>query len=199
MENLQKASKNRNWPLILGISIPVLMVFLIILSIYLPNFLRKPKYNFLFVLGPQNAYRSLSPVPGNNMVARTVNVFEVQNNKVVIIPKTYYYYIGDQVDQPNKLYVYNVQENRSKEISIDDAKNYTLDASTIAPDGFELKSGGYNDGFFPFFYGGNSDYNSKYLKKGVSSQKLNLPAYSGYAGSYYYYDNNFQFLGWAGN
>ena len=82
------------------------------------------------------------------------------------------------------------KKNEAKEISFADAQNLDLDSNVKSPDDFEVVYGSRGDGFFPFFWGGGTDYNARYLKGHNVSKKLNLQLNGG---SYY---NNFRFIGW---
>ncbi|MDE2439283.1 MAG: hypothetical protein KGN01_07890 [Patescibacteria group bacterium] len=166
----------KNITLIVGISIPVLMILFVAASIYLPGLFVQPKYNFLYVSGDDYYYYNQYQ-------------YSVQNGKLV----------RNEITRPEgqtyppqrdvKLYVYDVAKNESKEISFAEAQNLNLDSSNVSPDGFEVTYGSRGDGFFPFFFYSGTDYNNRYLKGHNVSKKLNLQL----SGSYY---NNFRFIGW---
>lgn len=170
----------KNITLVLGISIPILMILFVAGSIYLPGLFIKPHFNFLYVSGDDYYYNY------NNG-----QQYSVQNDRLV----------KNEIKQPEnpnynppryeaKLYLYDVTKNESKEISFADAQNLNLDSNIKSPDDFEVVYGSRDDGFFPFFWGGGTDYNARYLKGHNVSKKLNLQL----NGSSYYY--NFRFLGW---
>jgi hypothetical protein len=87
------------------------------------------------------------------------------------------------------MYVHDVKNNQSKEISFEEAQKLRLDPSIKSPDGYEVSRGGYNGGGF-LFSGGGSDYTHWYIKGYNRSKQLELKQNSGA-----YYDN-FKFLGW---
>ncbi len=164
---METAKKNIN--VILGISIPILMILFVAGSIYLPGLFTKPHFNFLYV--SNNNYSSQQPY------------YLVQNGKLVENQNH-----GSSTGIT--LYVYNVAKNEAKEISFADTQTLSLDSVTQSPDGFEIVYGSNGDGFFPFFYGSGTGYNTQYIKGHNTSKKLNLQL----NGRYHY--NNFQFLGW---
>lgn len=166
----------KNITLIVGISIPVLMIMLIAGSIYLPGIFIKPKVNFLYAYGDDYYGREKYSIQNGKLVKRENNQYE---------PPSYYQPPGE-----SKLYFYDVTKNESWEISFEDAQNLNLDNSAKSSDGFEVISRSGGDGFFPFFGGSSSDYNARYLKGHNVSKKLNLQR----KGGSYYYD--FRFLGW---
>ena len=168
----------KNITLVLGISIPILMILLVAGSIYLPGLFIKPHFNFLYVSGDDYYYYNQRQ-------------YSVQNGKLV----------KNEIKQPenqnynppqdeSKLHLYDVTKNESREISFAEAQNLNLDSNTKSPDDFEIVYGSRGDGFFPFFWVGETDYNTRYLKGHSVSKRLNLQL----NGSSYYY--NFRFLGW---
>lgn len=170
----------KNITLIIGISIPILMILFVAGSIYLPGLFVKPHFNFLYVSGNDSYYYYSNGYQ-----------YSVQNGKLV----------KNELKQPenqsynpprveSRLYIYDVVKNEAREISFTDAQNLNLDSNTKSPDNFEVVYGSHGDGLFPFFWGGGTDYNAKYLKGHNVSKKLNLQLNGG---SHY---NNFRFIGW---
>ncbi len=166
----------KNITLVIGISIPILMILFVAGSIYLPGLFIQPKYNFVYVSSDDSYYYSQYQ-------------YSVQNGKIV---RNETQRPEGQTYQPQidvKLYVYDVAKNESKEISFEEAQNLTLDSKNISPDGFEITYGSSGEGFFLFFFYSRTDYNTRYLKGHNVSKKLNLQL----SGSYY---NDFRFIGW---
>lgn len=167
----------KNITLIIGISIPVLMILFVAGSIYIPGLFIKPHVNFLYVSGDDYYYDQ--------------GHFTVQKGKLVKKeikqPENQGYY---QPRGESKLFVHDVAKNESREISFEEAQNLNLDSSVKSSDGFEIVNGSHSDGFFPFFLGSGTDYNSRYLKGHNISKKLNLQL----DGRSYYY--GFRLLGW---
>lgn len=163
----------KNITLIVGTSIPILMILFVAGSIYLPGLFVQSKYNFLYVSGDDYYYYY------------DQYQYSVQNGKLVRSeiqrPENQNY----QPQREVKLYVYDVAKNESKEIFYAEAQNLNLDSNVKSPDGFEIVYGSRGDGFFP----SERDYNTRYLKGHNVSKKINLQL----SGSYY---NNFRFIGW---
>lgn len=167
----------KNITLVLGISIPILMILFVAGSVYLPGLFIKPHFNFLY--GNDDSYYFYG------------YQYSVQNNKL----------IRNKIEEPAnpsynpprveaKLYIYDVTKNEAREISFTDAQNLNLDSNVKSPDGFEIVYGNRTDNFFPFFWGGRTDYNARYLKGHNVSKKLNLQQ----NGNPYY--NNISVIGW---
>jgi hypothetical protein len=180
MINLRK-----NASLILGISIPILMIILIIASIYIPGYFIKPKFNFLYVSGESGMYYHGQPL-------YIVENGKLLQNEITPPERKDYYYENNYYDPPKysgKFYIYNVTKNEAKEISFEMAQSLKIDSNKQSPDGFEVVYGNRSDGFLPFLYGSGSDYKTRYLKGHGVSNKLNLQLNSKYTS---YYD----FIGW---
>jgi hypothetical protein len=167
----------KNIPLIVGIAVPLLMIAFVAVSIYLPVFLTKPEYDFIYMSGGY----------GKDYY------YEVSNGKIVRIAIPQPEAPPGVFREPNlsdpKIYHYDVSEDKSTELTFEQAQNYSLDTNHKSPDGFEVTSGNYSSGF-PFF-GGNYDYNTKYIRGHNSARKLNLTLDGGM-----YYDN-FRLMGWV--
>lgn len=170
----------KNITLVIGISIPILMILFVAGSIYLPGLFVKPHFNFLYVSGDDyyNNYNNWQQ-------------YSVQNDRLV----------KNEIKQPkdannnpprgeSKLYLYDVTKNESKEIAFADTQGLNLDPNIKSPDDFEVVYGSRGEDFFPFFWSGGIDYNARYLKGHNVSKKLNLQL----NGNQYYY--SFRFLGW---
>ena len=170
----------KNITLLMGVSIPILMILFVAGSIYLPGLFIKPHFNFVYVSGDEpyyyynNGYRYF--VQNNKLVRNEIKQLENQNYSPLRVE--------------SKLYYYDVAKNEAKEISFADAQNLSLDSNTKSPDDFEVVYGSRGGGFFPFFWSVGTDYNARYLKGHNVSKKLNLQLNEG---SPY---GNFRFIGW---
>ncbi len=94
-----------------------------------------------------------------------------------------------------RIFLHDTKKNESREISLTEAQMLTLNNLLTSPDGVTVSSNySYNGGgdfLFLFGGGGRSSY-GYYLTKGKSKSKLNLINNT----DQYYYQNNFQFIGW---
>ena len=93
--------------------------------------------------------------------------------------------------------MHDTKKNENKEISLLDVQKLKLSGLLTSPDGVTVSSGYSPTGgcgeFFIFGGCGGSSSYGYYLAKGRSRSKLNLINNS----DSYYYNNNFQFLGWV--
>ena len=170
----------KNISLVLGVSIPILMILFVAGSIYLPGLFIQPRFNFLYISGSDGYYYNNGQqysVQNDRLVKNETKQLENQN-----------------YNQPRgeaKLFIYDVVKNESEQISFEDGQKLNLDSSIKSPDGFEVVYGSRGDDFFPFFFSSRTDYNTRYLKGHNVSKKLNVQL------SESYYD--FWFLGWIKN
>ena len=170
-----ETSKNKvakNWSLILGLSIPFLMVMFIALSIYAPRLFDNtpaPSINFIYTSAYTHPHR-----------------LEVRKNKLEWTKgESANDHQADAYETPPKIYLHDVKKNKSREIDLDEAKNLLLDSSALAPDGYRIEQSRHH-GFFLFDYNYSRD---RFLVKGHATHKLNLE----FENSSYY---NFRFLAW---
>lgn len=157
-------------PLILALAIPILMIIFVAASIYLPGIFFKPKYDFIYLVG--DSYYSQE--------------YGEKNNKLVYNPKLRDYY---SPPTETKIFYYDINQNKSREISFAEAQILNLDSNSQSPDGFQIVYGSSESGVFPFFFYTNRDYNSRYIQGHNVSRKLNINL----ARNYY---DQFQFIGW---
>ncbi|OGX24547.1 MAG: hypothetical protein A3D10_08330 [Omnitrophica WOR_2 bacterium RIFCSPHIGHO2_02_FULL_48_11] len=168
-----------NIPLIIGLSIPALMIVFVALSIYLPTFFVQPKINFLYSSGGD--YYSASRY--------TVRDHHLAENEIRY-PENYATARWPEV----RLFVHDVVKNTSREITPSEAQTLYLDSQTESPDGFSVVSGSGDGGLISiFFFAGIDSYYQKYIKRGNFSRKLNLTPDVGRDN---YYNNQIRFIGW---
>lgn len=166
----------RNISLIIGISIPILMIIFVAGSIYLPGLLIQPQTNFLYVSNSNPIYLNseLYSVADGKIIKTEAEPTKKPTN----IP----------IQNEPQLFIHNVVENKSQKISFEKAQNLDLDSSIESPDGFEVVYGSRDSGFL--FFSPGRDYDSRYLKGHNISKRLNLEA------SNKRFSNNIVFLGW---
>jgi len=171
----------KNIPLIVGISIPILMILFVAASIYLPLLFMhtKPEFNFLYVTGDY--------LLGSQ--------YSVENGKLVK-----HEFKDDEGRWPSimrrrgdaKLFVHDVTKNESRQISFEEAQSLDLNSNIKSPDGFEIVHGSRGGGPWPFFGFSETDYNTVYIKGHNISRKLNVQQTERHFG-------DFHFLGWINN
>ena len=169
-------SKQQRFTLIIGLSIPVLMMVFIAAAIHLPRWfipVEPAIFDFVYSIGQRNSYVH----------------FLVKDNRLIredrAIPENYIPTPGDL-----HFYLHEVASNSSHEITFEQAQQMFLDPSGIAPDGYHIEHGR-RAGWFPF--DSHTDYRKRFLVKDYSSQELNLRLQE--PGGYYY--NSYQFHGWV--
>lgn len=166
--------RNEKIPLVIGLSIPVMMILFIASSIYLPRIFNssQPRYDFVFSTGIYFGRESF--------VVRHKKIIKVTNPA----PSPYQPYV-----EPSLL-LYDMTANKATPISYEQAQILMLTDERISPDGFEIAYGTGESGILPLLFLGSYDRGSVYLKRGSFSRKLNIDIKYSYLG-------NFNFLGWV--
>lgn len=178
----------KNLPLIIGLAIPLLMIAFVAISIYVPSMLARPAYSFIYsVKDTYDAYGENYYIENGVIVKKTVPY--PTSTPAYMYPEKRY------PESKAYLYQYDVKNNSAKEISFDEAKKLRLVSSKISPDGYTLDQGSYNNGVFEIFGGNAGGSPDWYLRKGAVNKKVNLQ-FPLEGDRYYYYNNNFRFLGW---
>lgn len=166
--------KKQNFPLIIGFAIPLLMIAFIIASVYLPTFFSEPKYKFLYASGTdyynENSYTVTKGYVAKMPIPTPVEPF------VSVAPTP-------------QLFIHDIKTNHSTPIPFEKAQTIKVDPNKESPDGYEVKPGHANEGFFLF---GTSvrDTNTYFIVGHNVSKKLNLKTFD------IKYYNSIQFIGW---
>lgn len=169
-------SRKQNISLIIGLSIPVMMVLFIAIAINGPRWfssVEPAEVNFLYITGQHDPYVAYSVKDGRLLMTDTT-----PENP---IPTAQY---------PTHFFIHDVKANKSREIQLDEAKQLLLDGTLRSPDGFTI-SDGRRRGWFIFGYGRYDG--ERYLVKENYSEKLDLESDTG--SNNYYWD--FRFVGWV--
>lgn len=143
----------KNISLIIGISLPILLILIIVAVVYIPRVFMKPVFNFLYVTGPSYS---------------TYGKFYVVNGDLSEkAPKDDYERIKFEKIQ---LFKYDVESKESYEITFQDAREFSLKAANNSPDDFSIERRRVGSSFFSYS-GSNYDL---YLKKGSFSKRLKV-------------------------
>lgn len=178
-----------NLTIVLAFALPVLLIVVVALSAYLPSLFLSTNYNFIYATcdGNINNYSYQC----NNYLQKRYSVEEgkIMVNDVVLDMDT----DGDGVPDTNEVYLariflHDTEKNLSREITLAEAKELTLDPLLTSPDEVSVSSDYSYSGDFLFF-GGGSSY-GYFLTKGKSKSKLNLIENGRY------YRDDFEFIGW---
>ncbi|MDD4319810.1 MAG: hypothetical protein PHW10_05825 [Candidatus Peribacteraceae bacterium] len=167
----------KNFPLILGLVLPVVMVLFIAGSILVPRFFANPAYGFLFTWG-QNSVR---------------NTYDVQGGRLILVPVSNASVRREAAEEMPRLFRYDPLKDESEEISFADAQRLTLSKFAASPDGYVIRTGNYyNDGIFSglFYGGGYRDYNAIALEGHGAVKRITVSRPDSV--SIY----NFRFVGW---
>lgn len=187
----------KNFAVLLAFVLPILLIVIVALSTYLPSFFLSTHYNFLYTACADGSSHNYYPYYCNNYLEKR---YSVLFDKLIEHPVDLT--IDSNKDgRPDfdgkynaRIFLHDTKKNESREITFEEARLLTLNPLLTSPDGVTVSSSySYNGGGDLFFFGGGRSTYGYYLMKGKSKSKLNLINTS----DQYYYQNNFQFLGWV--
>ncbi len=186
----------RNFAVLLAFLLPVLLIIIVVLTTYLPSIFLKTKYNFIYTVCvennnyyPYNCNDFLQKkyfVENGKLVIRAIDPEQdLNNNKIPDIKENY----------TARIFLHDTEKNESREISLEEAQALNLSGLLTSQDGVSVSwDSVYHGGCDFFIFGGCGGSSYGYsLVKGKSHSKLNLINNN----DRYYYQNNFQFLGWV--
>jgi hypothetical protein len=196
-----KAFFKENFVLVVGLTLPVLLIVGFLVASNVPQVLSDPpQFDFVFSTIGYPAYSDNIPV-SVRLVVRD-GVLKAQYVRIPPGPGGYHMW--------RKLYVYDAKTRKVRELtfgfppdmdSITGMREETVEATSAlildttlqSPDGYELSFGGYSNGglFNEMFWGGGNRREPR-LRKGAASVRLA----TGDGSTYFSYDN-VEFVGWA--
>lgn len=181
--------KKEQLPLIIGLTIPVLLVVVLAAIIYVPRLYVTPQFDFVYATGSYPVW--IDPATKTRIEYRVVNDRLTKKVTPVAVEsdpdKRDYYGVSETT--PPDFYRYDVSENVNKVLSEEEALGLLLNPAKMAPDGFEVGYGQTNENIFESVFGGR-DYSQQVLTKGSVGIPLNLV---GESNRYY---GEFNFIGW---
>lgn len=182
----------KNFAIILAFLLPFILIIAVAISTYFPSLFISTNYNFVYTACTDG--RDYYPYNCDNYLQQR---YSVKDNKITLNEVDLKQDINkDNVPDFSKSYtdrifLHDTKKNESREITLKEAESLNLSDLLTSPDGVTVSSHYNRNGdFFPF--GGSSSY-GYYLTKGKSRSKINLIN----SDDQYYYQNNFEFLGWV--
>lgn len=204
--NINNENKAHRVKIIIGVSLPVLVILLAMAITLLPNLFFSPKYDFIYALSDrQTLDYSYYYMNGGN--AYDVVDGKLTMNKPVLRPE-----YASKAGQPGyekikdfipaqSLYRYRVATNTFEPITFEKAQTLNLTGNGSAPDGTILDNPGYYNGsvaeeLFVGSYRGDDGINLR-LRNGVWSKKISITNVGSNYYRSYYGSGYFKFLGWV--
>jgi hypothetical protein len=175
--------KKENLPIIVGVALPIIILVGALLVVFVPRLFVSPEYDFVYTIYDSRSYN------------RDYDYFtlEVVDGKIKQIPNLPDGITGQQEIQTTfktpDIFIYDVKNDASREISIDEAQDLALVKGPSSPDGYTVNFQRTHSGIFELF--GSRSSSGYYIGKG--NNKRVLP---GLVTTGYYY-NNFQLIGWV--
>lgn len=187
-----------NLVLIMGLTLPVILVVLFFAAAVLPKWLAPPPQYAALFTASRYEYGTPPPVQIGFFVADGILKARVGKNND-----------KNQSYQSRKLMLYDGKSDSVREIAydlaklnalsdgsetiLDETRNLRIDSSFRAPDGYEFEGAGYgHGGLVQELFGGGYRNRGPRIKKGAAAYKISLPSH--YAGYYY---GDAQFIGWV--
>ena len=176
-----------HFSIILAFTLPILLIIGVALSVYIPSLFISTNYDFIYTACEyKNSYRSycnndLYSVENGRIVEKEVVSEDDTSPKKVVI----------QEERSYRLFLHDTEKNESREITLEEAKNYELSGLLTSPDGINFSSSYDRNSDIFFLFGSGSSY-GHYLTKGNAKKKLNLINDDGS----YYYRNSSVFIVW---
>lgn len=183
----------KNFAVLLAFLLPIVLIGAVALSTYLPSLFISTGYDFIYASCTEggdyysypcgNYLQKQYSVVNDRLVRNPINPLEDADQDT--IPDI------DETDTA-RIFLHDTEKNESREITVEEAQRLRLNGLLTSPDGVTV-SGDYDRGAdFFLLFSGNSSY-GRYLTKGNNRTKLNLIG----TDDRYYYQNNFQFIGWV--
>jgi hypothetical protein len=185
----------KNFVLLLAFALPILLIAVVALSAYLPALFLSTNYNFVYTActdgtnyyasNCDNYLQKRYSVSGNKLVVNPIDMTQDSDKNGVLDFNEKY---------TDRIFLHDTKKNESREITLEEAQSLTLNGLLTSPDGVTVSSHyNRNGGDFSFVFGGGSSSYGYYLTKGKSRSKINLINNT----DRYYYQDNFQFVGWV--
>lgn len=165
MPNNSKAS-NHIKDLLLLFAVPIAIAVIAALVVYVPKLLANPKYDFIYTVCDSYNCKDDYTVDKTGNITVQYHTLELG-------------YGGTA-----SLRYYDAAHDSTKGVTLEEAKQYRLDASSKSPDGYTLTRE--NENGHGFLFWGNYDDNW-YLKDGIKKKKVDLASES----------MGIKFLGWV--
>jgi hypothetical protein len=170
----------KNLPLIVGIGLPVLFVIVLFIAVAIPNSNIHPGHDFVYTfdgVAPyySDTYRDTYAVQDGHIVPKPIQTTNTASSAA----------LKDRAP----LYLYDVQNDSTHEISLADAQALSLVPGPSSPEGYTVDYRYGSEGIFDLV-GGSHNENGYYLVFKNGTRKL-----SGLGSNYNGY--NFHLIGWV--
>lgn len=177
--------KKENLTLLIGLSLPVLLIIVVLLSIYIPRLSApEPQNDFVYSIEDNYYYGgSQFAVKDSRIEKKDLRVDKDIYDGRLVYPEAPVY------EEP-RLFLYDVSERISREISLEDAQDLEINPSGKSPDDFSVSCGNRVDGFIFFVFDSGEDCRQQFVRGHGISTEINIDVDM----SDYRYQ--FSFIGW---
>lgn len=192
-----KTFLKKNLTIVLAFGLPVVFIATVALSAYLPSLFLKTDYDYIYATCSGEPFYSPDECQAYleqrySVVDGKLTIHEVPDQRPLDeYSRTYPDSATYLRQRQSRLLLHDTQTNVSREISLEEAQQLTLNELLTSPDGVTF-SAKYQEGTGSIFFYMSSSYNH-YLTQGMSKQKQNLIE----ADTRSAYYNNYRFIGWV--
>jgi hypothetical protein len=171
--------KTKHLPLAIGIALPVVFIAIISVAIFLPTLFIKPEHNFIYTLEDTSWYNQ-----------NYEHSYKVEGDRIVIEPIISRNSNVVQKGSPG-LFLYDVKNNTSERITLEEAQRYNVSPGPSSPDGYTV---GYEYGHAGIFelFGDSDSQRGYFISSGSAKKKL-----TGLGADRYTYQTGFRLIGWV--
>lgn len=171
--------KTNNLPLIVGIALPFIFILIVLAAAYIPSLSVDPQHDFMYT---QQEYSYSSQT-------RYKNTYKVEGGRIATEPLKNLIEGFEYSEFPD-IYLYDVENDTSRKISFEEAKDYALQAGPSSPDGYVVSYEYGHNGIFEIF-GSNDSDRGYFISKDNKKKRLhNLSREITYYG-------DFKVIGWV--
>lgn len=172
--------------LVLLFAVPAGIAVVVMLVVYVPQLLAKPRYDFIYASCLEYSCSTIR-VEGGKVIPRSSSQLSEGIDAVPDGAPIDLKYDYGRYGAVSQLYYYDVSERSTRALSDSEASRYELDTSSRSPDGYVLEREQSSGGFL--FWGSN--HSGWYLKDGLKKKEVDIHPSSSY------YVGNIDFIGWV--
>ncbi len=131
-------------PLIIGLSIPVVLILVISFAVYWPQLTADPQYDFVY--GTKSIHMEEDTL---TVVVTEDGVVELREGVVHDEQKPLPVY---ELGASSRFFIFDIETNTNKEVALEELQqNYHLDPKLTSPDGYYLERDTGHAGIFELF------------------------------------------------
>jgi hypothetical protein len=178
-------------PLVAAIALPLIFIGVLAIAILIPTLSIKPTHDFVYTLNSSQQFYDYTNGP-----VYYKNTYDIVEGKIILKPAPALIPTPDMKFQPVKtvdappLYLYDIQNQNSHEITLAEAQKLTLQKGPASPDGYTVTFDMNHGGVLELF---GSQESTGYM---IGNAKASKPLF-GIGTGENYYSNELNLIGWV--